>query len=101
MKTQVKPVMGTMFALRHAGPLARIGDASPPPPPASPPRGGGGGRGFGAGASPTTLDCPDCPECPECPAPKKKTGVSWIWIPLGVAGVVEALAWIVSSASAK
>lgn len=87
-QTRLGSPFGTMFQTRHAAPLARV---SPPssPPPEPPLRGyGGDGGGFGQGQEPEV----DAARCPECPT----RGVSWIWIPLGVAGVVQAMAWIVS-----
>ena len=58
------------------GPLARVGS----PPPNAPLGDGGHGDGFGAQQQPQA-----------CPA-----GVPWWFIPLGVAGVVQALSWLVS-----
>jgi hypothetical protein len=82
--TATKTRIQTPEGYRFGGPIVpyqgpQLGQAAPPPgytqAPINP-GGGGGENGSGAIVNPTVI--------------------SWWWIPLGVAGVVQAFAWLVS-----
>ena len=80
--TATRTRIQTPEGYRFGGPIVpyrELGQAAPPPNYTQPglPGGGGGGNGNGG-------------------AVVNPTVISWWWIPLGVAGVVQAFAWLVS-----